>query len=182
MSKSSFNGFVLPKSDKKGGSNIKSIQRGSKIMTSNSNTVTISSIDLTKAIPKITLIGKGGTSNPAACYVSAKITDETTLTLEMGGWDTTYAPTVEWEVVEFNNVKSLQKGSQAISAATTNVTITSINMLKSTLFYSYKTTSATLSNMSAAMGGGRINTATQLTFTQLNTDDKTIEWYVIEFY
>ena len=171
------NFFILRPS---GGSNIKSIQRGEVIIGvgSNPSNITISSVDLTKSIVKVTYETiDGGANTPATLYPMAKLTTSTNLYIQKNTDSNQIR--VYWEVVEFKNVKSLQSGEVTISTNPTNVTISSVNMSKSILFTSFK--SASTSTASEFYVGAKLSSATQVTFTCPVTSTSVVYYYVIEF-
>lgn len=132
-----------------GGKNIKSIQRGILRLDDigGSETVTISAVDLTKAVVKISFSGMGYTFTDTTRYslVQAKLTSSTTIVISRG--EDSGDMRVWWEVIEFNNVKSLQKGDAnalvyngVYGFDVQEVSISTVDPLKSIIFFSYKTT------------------------------------------
>ena len=162
--------------------NIKSIQRGSYALSSTSGTVSITAVNLSQAIVKISYYpGAGQTGNANAANITATLTSTTQVTFnKVVG---TGSVEIDWEVIEFDNVKSLQTGSVDLnSVASVNVSITSVNTSKSILFFSFT------NNMNTAVASywflkGKIASATQLTFamTAANSPSIVASWQVIEF-
>lgn len=76
-------------------------------------------------------------------------------------------------------VKNVQRGTATLTTNTT-VNISTVNVNKSLLVFSYKTSSNGVNNIPA----GKISTSTQLIFEvgQAATNPSTVEWQVIEFY
>lgn len=181
----SFNGFAKPKPDKRNGSNIKSIQRG---------VATFSATDVTKTIPNngvdlsraIVIIEWTHTNTPGYCYyggISGKLNSATELLLSRWATVSGTRSTIEvaWQVIEFNNVKSLQKGTltTVYDGTAYSAVINSIDTTKSILFYSY-TNNTGNTNFYGEHLEGYIANATTLNFNQI-FNAKTIEWQVIEF-
>lgn len=154
---------------------IKNTQRGIASITNGNTSVTVvlSTIDITKSIVKISYFGVG-TLQPRAV-----ITNSTTLTI------TRYASSgttnVNWEVIEYNNVKSLQSGNLNLTGSTESVvSVSSINTLKSTLYVSHSTNDTDLNQVSLR---DRIIDSTSIgfKFDFSDTSTATIQWYLIEF-
>lgn len=176
-----------------GGSNIKSIQRGFIQLDNGgaspyTNSITISAVDLTKAIIKITVNG----NDPDNTYytverhcVKASLTNATTLALYLtAATISPYCPSVSWEVIEFNNVKSLQKGTTAMAGTlgSVNQTIAAIDMAKTIIFFSHSMTGPAgnllYQNVSCVLAS-----TTQLTFRRLilASVSNSIYWFAVEF-
>lgn len=173
-------GFAI---DGPGGSNIKSIQRGTSVLTNGGAStlnVTISSVNLSKTIVKFTslIISTSGSLN-SLC--NAKVTTATNLLLTRNS-TTGGDITVEWEIIEFNNVKSIQTGNYTLSTMSGTVTITTVDTTKSSLYYSAYNSADTDSYTRTMTGTGKITNATTLTFALATSGvTKIIEWIVIEF-
>jgi len=116
-------------------SNIKSIQRGEVSFSSTSGTVTISEVDLSKSIIIASTSG-GGDGSPASSFVKTRFVSSTSINFTLGR-SSTYK--VAWQVIEFSNVKSLQRGLTNVTTDT-DVTITDVDMSKSILFTDFSTT------------------------------------------
>lgn len=165
-----------------GGSNIKSTQRGVASYTGRTILdITISSVDLTKSIVKVSQIH--GFDTAAKVMIKAELTSPTNLQLTTvtadGGASTI---TIDWEVIEFNNVKSLQRGS--VSSSTTSetvVTISAIDPNKSIIFFSYKHTNAVSTDVSQTfLSAGRIINSTSIGLWNKKAGAD-FHWQVIEF-
>ena len=114
-----------------GGSSIKSIQRGSVAISSTSViNVPITSVDLTKSIVLFTHQVPTSTTDVSNTFVTAELTTSTNIAFTRGG--TGNGGTIKWEVIEYNNVKSVQSGSYLSTLASETKTITSVNTSKST--------------------------------------------------
>ncbi len=161
-----------------GGSNIKSIQRGSHVLYNViGQTITIGEVDLTKSIVKITVhadtISYAGPVNRA---VKAKLISSTGLNFSVNS----AAPVntyIEWEVIEFNNVKSIQKGDVALSAnALKSVTVSPIETSKSVLFISH--TSSTTDGVGYLVSG-KVTSPTNIDLRCMSVSN--VYWQLIEF-
>lgn len=157
-----------------GGSNIKSIQRGVASLNGTSLSIPISNVDLTKAI---VLIGFSSLSSTgAANQIQAKFSDSTHILLSI--FQTTTVP-VSWQVIEFNNVKSLQYGTSSVVGVANSTSISNINLDKSILFYTWTTTASTAT---ASTVRGELASSTTITFNQDGFNPTyEISWFVIEF-
>ncbi len=154
---------------------IKSIQRGQFTTTGTSQTISISSVDTTKAIIRVS----DGTSDNVMNNIDYAVVfaSSTQLTLTVNTW--TVGRTINWEVIEFYNVKSLQTGSYVLSTGSgveQSITISSVDVTKALLFISETTNNAT----AAGVAINRIKTATSIGVLTWSTT-KTIKWQVIEF-
>lgn len=165
--------------DGPGGSNIKSIQRGTTTMTAVTMNVTITGINLNAAIVKIKV--KHGTNAGGPDTVKAILTTTTNLALTIGCGSAESA-VVNWEIIEFYNVKSIQQGTKTFtSGGSATQAITSVNTNKSYIEFSF-TTSAYNPASDNFFIGGELTNSTTLTFTSADvTNTKTIAWQVIEF-
>jgi hypothetical protein len=161
-----------------GGSNIKSIQRGT--ITTNDNPTTlinISAVDINKSIIVINQRFQSDAINRSkrALFVSPT---QINLTQNVSG--SSAATIVDWEVIEFNNVKNVQTGTFAMTGASSNVTITSVNLAKSLL---YVTQSTDGTGGLVLLASVTLSTATNLSFTRNGSyaNTTTISWQVVEF-
>lgn len=160
-------------------SNIKSIQKISFSFSSTTDVRTISQIDVSKSIVIITTYP--GTSEYATgsyVDVTAKITDSTSVTFNKANSFRTVM--VAAIIIEFNGVKSLQKGT-ATRANGVNISISNIVLEKSLLFFSYRDTTDASDGIGGHAMQGYIANSSALYFWS-NNGAKTIEWQVIEFY
>jgi hypothetical protein len=157
-------------------SNVKSIQRGSIAITSTSQNIVISAVTTANSIVRI--YNQASTSSSTGDF-SGTLTSSTNLNITNSMW--TVSQTIYWEVIEFNNVKSLQTGTYSLSVTSTTgvmqtVTISSINSVKALLFSNETSSSSTADGQSI----GVILNSTTLGFNTVYAT-KTIKWQVIEF-
>jgi hypothetical protein len=153
-------------------SNIKSYQNGYTSIpayTPAGVSVTISAVDLTKAIVIVHCPPTGNINS-----VTAVFTNSTTITFTPPFSSASSVPAIYWEVYEFNNVKSLQRGSYT---GVGTITVSNYNVAKSMLFYSY-TSSASAQNIMAVMV--KYNSTT-IQVVELDSAGITC-WQLIEFY
>lgn len=154
-------------------SNIKSIQRGISTAWTAVGTefsITISSIDASKAIATVSL---NDYTTAAFFATMVEIVDSTTIKISrITSSDLTPPANIYWEVIEFENVKSKQSGTKAITSnSETTQAISTVDMGKSILFCSFKGNEWIAYN--------KITSATLLTFQY--TSGSYIHWQVIEF-
>ena len=160
---------------------IKSIQRGTMSFTASDKTftATISSVDTTKAIVRVSNFNTDGAAYED-CF-SIKLTNATTITVarQYAGGGTI---TVCWEVIEFNNVKSIQRGEIVNnSSKPATATISSVNTAKALMFLSFSSCQMN-SNPSYFMANYQITSATSISIDGYSgTFYSTYEWQVIEF-
>lgn len=180
MAQSSFNGFLRPVPDKKGVGGIKSIQSGIAIINASTVNQPIAAVDTTKSIVVITYGGALVTGQNISQYLaSAQITTSTNLQFTITG--IAGQPRVAWQVIEFYSVKSLQTGITAMPGTTLNVPISTVNLSKAALFFSFKDSSGS-SAVEGPMCNGSLTTASQITFAQPLAAAKSMYWQVVEFY
>lgn len=160
---------------------IKSYQSGS-ISPWSGNTITektisISAIDASKSIARISYRLGGGT-NINDTETAIEIVDATTIKLTRNTGLNNYN-TYYWEVIEFDNVKSKQTGIAITTGETQNVGMSPINMNRSILFCS-GTNSSTGNTFYNCGFGYRI---TGISIFTLNSSVTTIKvyWQLLEF-
>jgi len=165
-----------------GGSNIKSIQRGTADMANASTlNIAISDVDLTKSI----VIVSGVTSGVAGTYfwVQGKLLNSTTVSLRRNSVGTP-AYLVDWVVIEFNNVKSLQTGETSVgNFLSVTQAVTSIDPLKSLLVHSWFT-DYNDNFVTEAVWINKIESSTGISFRRAayaTAGNWYIRWYLIEF-
>ncbi len=159
---------------------IKSIQSGICSFTSsdNSKNVTISNVDLTKAIVIISNAGLAGSLQ--GDKFRSELTSSTNL-LITHAYNASNAYNVTWQVIEFNNVKSLQYGTTTVNTTPQTVTITSVNTSKTIILKNFTTIATT------QVGHANIQmTLTNSTTITFNSYDAVsynyiVSWFVIEF-
>lgn len=171
-----FNSFPVPKPDRGGLPNIKNSQSGGVILSGAPMNVPISPVDLKIAVLRISILAATLGEGPDKICVKATFVNNTTLNLS-----TVNAPSslgVQWEVIEFNNVKSLQSGTTS-GSANNLISISEMNPNKSLLFFSFSMPSTNL-EPSYVQVRGRIQSSSQIqiqnSFAAINTF-----WQVLEF-
>lgn len=164
-----------------GGSTIKSIQRGMVVLGNNTSaTATISSVKLSNSIIQLHI---GGYYNSSEGYqytsetlALGKFLDDATIEISRMSGSSTTAIQVYWTVIEFNNVKSIQKGDYTGCTSAGSTTISQIDLNNSFLIYSSK----------AADGNYRplafLYSDTEIRFAIRTNGNGVIHWTVIEFY
>lgn len=164
-----------------GGSNIKSIQRGSVSFSTSAldTTATISPVDITKSIVRITYIGLTS-SNRNPVLIVPVLTNGTTITFTRKEALGT-SVVVRWEVIEYNNVKSKQTGTIALNGATAvTATVTAIDMTK-VMLVSAKFGGGTEGVSWSAKEGFQEWLASTTTISFLGNDIGTMYWQLLEF-
>lgn len=134
-----------------GSARIKSIQRGSITIADGtaSNTATIASVVTENA--RLVCLGWSSTNVQQADNAFARIalTNSTTITATRGAASTGGATTVSYEVIEYEPgaIKSVQRGTFAVSSASTTQAITAVATSKSQvdhLGFSHTSATATI--------------------------------------
>lgn len=172
------------------GGNIKSIQRGevaySSLADSVSKSITISAVDLSCAIIIVEQDYYPVSYEDAVNIVKFRgsISNATTILLERYyGQNLSYSSTgkIYWTVIEFENVKSLQKGSVQIKGAYTS-TITAVDMDKAIVFYSFSPQMVGTSIVyHEAMGRVILSNSTTVSFNAPPDSYLKINYQVLEF-
>lgn len=168
-----------------GESNIKSIQRGTTSFTAAATTkdITISQVDISKSIVRVSMVVTAQDQTPhtqKTIGCGARLTTSTNLNLAklVGGKDIT----VSWEVIEFNNVKTIQRGILDSSQNFTfTVSITAVDLNKSLLFTNSKAYNSYVVYSEKPTYTERFSSSTQLEFKQDGIGASEIYWEVIQF-
>lgn len=164
----------------KGGSNVKSIQRGSTSITlgSTSVDVSITGTDVSKSFLAFTITAPSGGNDSQLC--TGELINSTTIRFARIG--TTGALNIEWQVTEFNNVKSKQSGTLSTTSETNNITISAVSENKCIYFISVNN-NYTSEISSVAKGRAKLTSSTNLSITRETTLGYTsvFKWQVIEF-
>lgn len=145
--------------------------------------VNISAVNISKSILDVSCSpGNSNETTHATMAVKIEFINTNTIRLTRAKASTsTSTINVSWVVYEFNNVKSLQRGSKTLAATTYNdVSISAVNINKSMIFISYTDTmNATIQSSYITRYFG---SSSLITFHCTQPTDKIINWQVIEFY
>lgn len=165
-----------------GGSNIKSVQRG--IVSSGTSApanITISPVDINNSIVLVydTYYGNPATYNKLQIKVRGRLTATNTITFEVeaggNGWQTA------WQVIEFKNIKSLQKGTASVGNGTvTLATISPVDLTKAIVFFSHTTNDTQPEPVDIILSVYLLDAQT-LKCCGFYGATKTINWHVVEF-
>jgi len=162
-------------------SNIKSIQRGSVVLSAVSTNITISGVDLTKAVIRMTSSPTSYSGYFKNILANATFVNATTINFSVPIYLSSI--NITWEVIEFNNVKSIQNGISSSGLSTTTVTVANVNPLKSTCFFSQRSNSSDSAG-GATLASCTLTNATTLTFNANNNytaNAMEYTWTLIEF-
>lgn len=168
-----------------GGLKIKSIQRGTLSLASGSfsQTVTISSVDLSKSIVRVNgyRAQVSLTGDVGQIFVRARLSSNTQIAFTRNGSSTPQL-FVEWEVIEFENA-TIQTGDLSVgSSSTTGVANVSATSTSKTLLFFTTEFNSTAALYHTNVFTGRITSSTQVTFTRSEAAGAaTIRWYLVEF-
>lgn len=172
----------------KGGAdnNIQSIQRGLTAIpdADSGESITITNVDITKSIVMARVAYANIDTLQIRQYDAiGYLYNGTTLKLarQYGGVGTSNDIFVEWQVIEYKNVKSLQSGTITSAGTLTNQAINSVDLSKSLLFYSYKSISSGTSPLGRFICGATLTSATNIQVRSMYSASKNVQWYVVEF-
>ena len=161
-----------------GTSFISSIQRGSLSLPYSVETITISEVDTTRAIPTVSFSPTYTTDNPQTLFVSCDLNNSTALKVYRLDDDDNVI--VNWTVTEYNNVKSLQSGSYSMTTLTAGIIVSAVNMNKSMLFVDWSASSSTNASHNYMISYS-LSSATTISFNKIIANETTIRWKLIEF-
>lgn len=156
------------------------VQRGSTSTTTPTINVPLTSVDLTKSFPIISLRA-GGTVASNQDFSRAKLTSSTNLQLSLDAVRSDGV--VEWQVVKYDD-SQVQTGDVSFANGDSSkpFPISSVNTGKSWLIYSYQTEIGTQSNIGQKLVRGVMNNSTTLTFDRDQTGQTMdLTWYLVEF-
>lgn len=172
-----------------GGSSIKNIQAGTATFTTGlaSITVPISSVDLNKAVLLFSYLKDNTTTGNTAdrFLIMGTITDADILTFSVGNVaGSNFA--VNWTVIEFSNVKTLQRGIVTLSTigyTLQNFSVSPINPTKSFLIVSGKSTDSNQSMwVNLAFRYAIVDVATIGIRSGINSESlNTFDYQLVEF-
>lgn len=162
---------------------IKTKQKGSFVMTTATQNVTIATVIPNNSIIRVSSvsIAPDWANSSGEILIGATITNATTITL-VRGTGTFETLKVEWEVIEFNGVKSKQSGV-AIMISTDSIkqiAITSAEQMKSLLVTSEISLDSTATQLMDFEYIKKINTNTQIEFEKRVSGDIRVYWQLIE--
>jgi len=163
--------------------NVKSVQRGTTLLSGSTNfiDVTITSVDTTKSIALISA-RQNTSGSPNRTAVRVTIRNSTTIRLETLSTVGPYDVEIEWQVVEFVGVKSIQSGTGSGATSEITFTISPVDLNKSIIFSSHATNS-TSSNDPLIIQCQLVNSTT-VRYRQRSDFTATlyVNWFVVEFY
>ena len=158
-----------------------SVQTGT-VTISDTNTFvtdTITSVDTSKSLLLFSnRLGSDVPLEPNHGMVSGELTSGTTVRFERKG--STGTITVNYYVAEFSSGVTVERGDVDISAATTNVTITSVDTAKSFPIISMRTTGSLYSRDDFFRADITTSTNLQLSANTFG-GTPTVEWQVVEY-
>ena len=163
-------------------SGVNSVQRGSAALSAATSilNVPITNVDTTRSIAIVTSrLNSTTTSIDEQRTIAGRLTSGTNLRL--GRTESGTAVDVEWQVVEWSSVASVQSNFSAVGGSTANIAITALNTAQSFLMFSVAgdTSSNGIDNQIYVRGS--ISASNTITFSRqsaLNTVN--IAWYVVE--
>jgi hypothetical protein len=159
------------------------VQRGSQLMRTTSETVTLPvSVDLATSFPIVTFRNTGSAYS-LDDFVRAKLSSATALSLDMS--ETIGSGTVEWQVVSFGGA-AVQTGDLDITSGTTVFSAPlspPVDPSRTWLLLSYQV-SALSSGAAELMMRGRVSSSTAVTFERTATAPQSggrLSYYAVSF-
>jgi hypothetical protein len=166
-----------------GGAKIKSIQRGiSTIGTSTTSVVTsIANVNLNNSVLKMSTRTNESNSDAFALALGT-LTASNSITFQRNASSATTSVNIEWEVIEYEGGVKVQTGLVNVgSVSSYNVTIPTIVVNKSILFFSYYTNTTT-NFFNQTNISGAITSSTNIAFNRNSSNaGMLIRWYLLEF-
>ncbi|OFV69246.1 hypothetical protein ACWI_32900 [Acetobacterium wieringae] len=164
-----------------GGSNIKSIQNGVSSMGTGVGyiDVTISAIDITKTVVIVTdgYETSGNYPYDGYCKMIAWAINSTTIRIVRGVTNAN-VNNINWQVIEFNNVKSLQTGGMSLYVSNGDLTVNQYDPAKSILIYSYNLSTTTNSDYTVSLFK---NGSNKIGYKSFSSYSVSVRWQLIEF-
>ena len=141
--------------------------------------ITISQVDLTKSIVRMSY-----TSDPVPLdhsMVAINFLNDTTIDIRRNGASDDVNP-INWEVIEYEGVKSLQRGQETYSGTSHAITISAVDPAKSILVCTFRDDNSTSTEISRFSRAYRLSNATTIQINSLGSATSSIvEYQVIEF-
>lgn len=163
-----------------GSSVIKSIQRGIATINSLDFSVPITTVDPSKSIVLVNYYPAFATQWNSRTHIRGYLSgDGSAVYLAVYAYySNIYAA---WQVIEFNNIKSLQSGllTNSSNLSSLTVTVNSVNLAKSILFCSYQSKDGT-ETLKYGLPRYYLSDSTTITFENCDKINY-INWYVVEF-
>ncbi|MDH5522337.1 MAG: right-handed parallel beta-helix repeat-containing protein, partial [Acidimicrobiia bacterium] len=155
------------------------VQRGTVTPGGSTTNVAITSVDLTRSFPLVSMRA-GGVIYEGEDWVRARFTSSTDLELATTN---TFGNVIEWQVVTYNDA-TVQSGSVSFGTGDSSrtATVTALDPAKSWLIYNYRTTDGTTTNIGQKLVRGRITNGTTLTFDRSSTGQTIdLQYFVVKF-
>ena len=157
---------------------LNSVQSGTTTITGGSKTVTITSVDTSKAF--LVFSTRQNEEEPDEVQISGQITNATTLTFDRAADEKTI--NVTWYVAEFTSGVSVQRGRDTVSSSTVNVSLTSVDTSKSFALISLESAVNDNSYSADNFVRAKITSSTNLQLQAVTPNASlAVEWQVVEF-
>lgn len=164
---------------------IKSVQTGilSFEQQDTVKNITVDSVDDEKSIVIISSHTTGGGTENRSRFFMASVTSSSNIEIKRFGVSNTTAPVnIAWQLIEFDGIKSVQKGaiseSSSISAEHT-IAINPVNMGNSIVFHT--NTSIQRNTLNHAQKRVRLKSSAELAYLGGLLSGETLNWQVVEF-
>ena len=165
------------------GSNVKSIQNGVLSVATSSETsfdVNISPVGPLKSVVILScrLVSGSTALDKRYFFFKGSLTSGTVLNITRTLSSTSMSAEVSWQVIEFENTKSIQMGTSTDTATSVSIEITGVVTTKSVLFFSY----ALGSLGDDYVTNGTVASNTSIVFkSKAAPASRSLQWYVVEF-
>ncbi|MDH3605688.1 MAG: hypothetical protein OER12_01690, partial [Acidimicrobiia bacterium] len=156
---------------------VKSIQKGTATLTGGSATTSavITTVDTTKAFLVFNV--RENLGSPDDGSVTGRLASSTSVEFERIG--TTGTITLEWSVVEFSSGVTVQRGTEAMGAATVNVPIAAVDLTKSFPIVSMRTGGSVFSDDDFLRA--RLTATDTLELSTFGLNANVVEWQVVQY-
>ena len=163
-----------------GGGVIKNIQRGiaTKLSSVTFVDIPINAVDITKSIVIVTSRYVSGSSVQGNTLLAkAKLINSTTLRISTNA--TGAEISTAYQVIEFEKIKSLQTGDFIHAGGDITLPITTVNIGKSMLYFSFSTENIA-NSLVLSLTRGSVESTTQIKFSNNVATNFSIQWYLVE--
>ncbi|MET3846881.1 hypothetical protein [Paenibacillus sp. OAE614] len=153
------------------------IQRGQLTMGASESQVSaiFSAVDVTKSIVRMMVLGTESIFRNA--HISARI-DSAISAVFRRNFTGSFDNYIFYEIIEFENAKSIQKGSGTFQGGNAAIYFTAVDPAKSLIFYTYRTNDGSQLTFAS---GYNFASPTQANLRMDVNGTNNFEWYLVEF-
>ena len=156
-----------------------STQKGTATLTGglSSTSATITAVDTTKSFLVFNV--RENINTPVDGAVTGRLASPTSVVFERNG--TAGTVTIEWSVVSFTSGVTVQRGTTALGAATTNVPIAAVDLTKSFPTSSMRVSGLEFSHDDLVRARLTSSTNLELTLETYQGNNNVVDWQVIQY-